>query len=102
MVDMHVNYGPGDHPVLFKVHSGGKELRPWQAYAGYSLTGAFVLYGECGEGFLVDRVYGTPEAAPSHFDEPGTEVDMAMFDPEGAAEKGTTDLRLGYTCVRKR
>ena len=37
-VDMHVDYETGDHPILFSVSSAGKELRPWQAYADYSLT----------------------------------------------------------------
>ncbi|BDU21962.1 hypothetical protein DYGSA30_34190 [Dyella sp. GSA-30] len=42
----------------------------------------------------------TPAAHPGHFDDPRTSNDMASFDPEGAAEAGTSDLRLGYTCVR--
>ncbi len=100
-VDMHVNYGPGDHPIIFHVSSAAKELQPWQAYASYMLTGGFVLYGYCGEGFVVDKVFGTSEAKPSHFDEPRTPDDMAMFDPESAAASGKKDLHLGYTCVRK-
>jgi hypothetical protein len=100
-VDMQVNYKPGDHPVLFRVTSAGKELQPWQAYASYMLTGGFVLYGLCGEGFVVDKVFGTPQADPSHFAESRDSEDMAMFDPEGAAASGKTDLHLGYTCVRK-
>jgi hypothetical protein len=99
-VDMHVNYRPGDHPVIFHVTSAGKELRPWQAYASYWLTGGFVLYGLCGDGFLVDKVFGTSEARPSHFVSARTSGDMAMFDPESAAAKGKKDLQLGYTCVR--
>jgi hypothetical protein len=58
-VDMYVNYRPGDHPIIFRVSSEGRTLRPWQAYASYSLTGGFVLYGHCGEGFVVDKVFGT-------------------------------------------
>jgi len=46
-------------------------------------------------------VFGTPQANPSHFDEPRTSSDMAMFDPESAAAAGKKDLHLGYTCVRK-
>jgi hypothetical protein len=94
-VDMYVNYGAGDHPIIFRVSSAGRTLRPWQAYASYYLTGSFVLYGHCGEGFVVDKVFGTPEAHPSHFDD-----GMAAFDPEGAAAAGKKDLHLGYTCVR--
>lgn len=101
-VDMHVNYRPGDHPIIFRASSAGRTLRPWQAYASYSLTGGFVLYGHCGEGFVVNKVFGTPEAKPSHFDEPRTSDDMAMFDPESAVAAAKKDLHLGYTCVRNR
>ncbi len=101
-VDMRVNYSPGDHPVVVRVTSAGKELRPWQAYASYSLTGRSVLYGLCGGGFVIDKVFGTPQASPSHLTVgPGANDDMAKFDPEGAASSGKTDLHLGYTCVRK-
>ncbi len=100
-VDMYVNYRPGDHPIIFRASSAGRTLRPWQAYASYFLTGGFVLYGHCGEGFVVDKVFGTPEANPSHF-EPRTSGDMAAFDPESAAAAGKKDLHLGYTCVRQR
>jgi hypothetical protein len=99
-VDMHVNYAPGDHPVVFRISSAGKELHPWQVYASYILTGGFVLYGMCGDGFAVDKVFGTAQADPSHFDEPGNPSDRAMFEPEGAAAVGVTDQHLSYTCVR--
>jgi hypothetical protein len=101
-VDMYINYEPGDHPIVFRVSRSGKELQPWQAYASYDLTGGFVLYGHCGEGFVVEKVYGTPQARPGHFDEPHTPSDMAMFDPESAAASGKKDLHLGYTCVSTR
>jgi hypothetical protein len=100
VVDMDLDYEPGDHPILFTVRSGGKELRPWQAYASYMLTGGFVLYGQCGKGFVVDRVYGTPDAHPSHFDDPRSSGDMAAYDPENAAQAGKVHMRLGYSCVR--
>jgi len=100
-VEMSVDYRPGDHPILFQIRSGGKNLQPWQAYASYALTGGDVLYGFCGKGFAVDKVFGTPAAEPAHFTEQGDSGDMAMFDPEGAASKGHTELHLGYTCVRK-
>jgi hypothetical protein len=45
-------------------------------------------------------VFGTPEARPNHFDDPGSSGDMAMFDPETAAVAGKKELQLGYTCVR--
>jgi hypothetical protein len=98
---MDVDFKPGDHPIVFRVSSSGKDLRPWQAYASYWLTGGFVLYGRCGQGFVVDKVFGTPQATPSHFDEPRDPHDMAMFDPETAAASGKKDLRLGYVCVRR-
>ncbi len=101
-VDMRVDYRPGDHPIEFHVRSRNRELHPWQAYASYELTGGFVLYGLCGRGFVVDRVFGTPAARPTHSDEPRDPGDMAAFDPETAAQTGKTDLHLGYTCVRGR
>ncbi len=99
-VDMDINYD-GEHPIIFRVTSAGKELHPWQAYASYLLTGGFVLYGHCGDGFVVDKVFGTREAKPSHFDEPRTSSDMAMFDPETAADSGKKHMHLGYTCIRE-
>jgi hypothetical protein len=99
-VDMLLDYEPGDHPITFRVSSAGKELRPWQAYASYMLTGDFVLYGDCGEGFVVDKVFGTRQANPSHFDLPRTSSDRATFDPESAAASGESHLHLVYTCAR--
>jgi hypothetical protein len=100
-VDMHIEYGREDLPLNFRVTSLGKQLRPWQAYASYHLTGSSVLYGSCGAGFVVDRVFGTPQANPAHFDEPRTRDDMAAFDPESAAASGKVVLDLSYTCVRE-
>ena len=101
-VDMHLEYAPGDHPIMFRITSAGKELHPWQAYVSYSLTGSLVLYSSCAQGFVIDKVFGTAEARPSHFDWPRTRDDMAMFDPEGAAAAGKRDLHLGFTCARDR
>jgi hypothetical protein len=98
-VDMIINYRPADHPITFRVTSAGKELRPWQAYASYFLTSSGILYASCGQGFVVGKVLGTPEANPNHFD-PESPDDMAMFDPESAAAAGKWDLQLSYTCVR--
>jgi hypothetical protein len=100
-VEMHVDYRPGDHPIIFRISSSGRNLRPWQAYASYTLTGGFVLYGFCGESFEVDKVFGAPEAKPSHFTESLDPGDRASFDPENAAASGKRDLRLAYTCVRQ-
>jgi hypothetical protein len=100
-VDMHIDYVSGDHPIVFRVSSGGKELKPWQTYASYMFTGGFVLYGYCGKGFAVDKVFGTPQANPSYLDGAGSSDDAATFDPERAASSGKTDLHLGYTCIRE-
>jgi hypothetical protein len=99
-VEMRVNYGPGDHPVVFEVTSAGRKLEPWQAYTDYLLTGGFALYGFCAYGFVTDEVFGTPAAEPSHFGDPRTRWDWAAFDPETAAAAGVRDLQLGYTCIR--
>jgi len=101
-VDMQIDYELGDHPIIFRVSSEGRDLQPWQAYASYMLTGGYVLYGHCGKGFAIDKVFGTPQAKPSHFDEPRSSGDMAMFDPESAAAAGKKKLHVGYTCLRKR
>lgn len=93
-VDMTVDYEPGDHPIQFRVTVAGKQLHPWQAYASYLLTGGFVLYGDCADGFAVDKAFGTPEAKPQV-------IDRAGFDPESAAAAGKKILHLGYTCVRE-
>lgn len=100
-VEMEFDYDPLNAPIHFRVTSDGKELKPWQAYASYMLTGGFVLYGMCAEGFAVDEVFGTPQASPSHFTERGGEGDRAMFDPDSAASSGHKQMHLGYTCVRR-
>jgi len=92
-VEMTIDYEPGDHPIQFRVKSKGKELHPWQAYASYFFSGGFTLSGECADGFAVDKAFGTPEAKPKV-------IEIAYFDPEGAAAAGKKILHLGYTCVR--
>jgi hypothetical protein len=99
-VDMKVDLSPGDHPIQFRITSGGRELHPWQFYASSYLTGSFVLYGECGKGFRVGNVNGPPIAMPSHFTNPGALGDRAMFDAEGDPDAGITHLHLSYTCIR--
>ncbi|MGB6973128.1 MAG: hypothetical protein WBD67_00450 [Terracidiphilus sp.] len=99
---MGVDYVPGDHSIVFHVSSTGKQLHPWQAYASYMLTGGYVLYGMCGNGFVVDKVFGPPQASPSHFTESRDPSDRAMFDPfdPEVPTAGKTVLHLGYTCIR--
>lgn len=101
-VEMTIDYGSSDHPIVFRVTSGGKELQPWQAYASYQLTGGLVLYGLCAKGFVVDEVSGPPGANPAHFTEARDPSDMAEFDGEGPPEGGGNIVHLGYTCVRSR
>jgi hypothetical protein len=97
LVEMRVN---GSRPIVFNVSGAGHSLRPWQVYASYFLTGGFILYGRCGEGFVVDKIFGAPEANLGHFDEAQSSNDMAMFDLDKAARLGKTDSRLRFTCVR--
>ena len=92
-VEMTIDYEQGDQPIFFRVTSRGKELKPWQAYASYLLTGGFVLWGDCADGYAVDKAFGTPEAKPQV-------IDRAAFDPESAAAAGKKKLHLGYTCIR--
>ncbi len=99
-VKITIDYEQADHPIFFRVTSGGKQLQPWQAYASYLLTGGFILYGYCAKRFAVDQVFGDSEAAPQHFEGRGDPADAAMFDPEGAAAAGKKIMHLGYTCAR--
>ena len=99
-VEMRLDYSARGGLIAFTIFSEGHRLTPWQAYASYDLTGSYVLYGHCAEGYVVSRVFGTPQAHAAHFDEPGTPDDMAMFDPESAAAKHITKLTLGYICRR--
>lgn len=97
-VEMHLD---GDHPIHFRISRAGQSLRPWQAYASYFVAGGgFLLYGACADGFVVDRVRGTPEANPKHFEEARGPSDMAMLDLERAAEQGKKDQHLEFTCAR--
>jgi len=99
-VDMRVNSSSGDHPVVFRVTSAGKELQPWQAWARYELTPGLALNGLCDGGFVVNQVFGTLQARPSLLTVPQDSQNIAVFDLRGAALSGKTDLQLGYTCVR--
>jgi hypothetical protein len=102
-VEMHINIGLRDFPISVRASSSGKELRPWQAYASYFLTGGWVLYGSCAEGFIVNRVYGDQRAAPQHLESLGTPDDKATFGPPWKPiVTGEKDMRLGYTCVREK
>jgi hypothetical protein len=96
-VEMYLN---GSLPIHFRVSQAGKDLRPWQAYANYLLTGGFLLYGSCADGFIVDKVFGASEANPAHAEEARSPTDMAMFDLDRAARLGRKDPDLGFTCVR--
>ena len=99
-VDLTIDYKQADRPIFFRVTSDGRVLQPWQAYASYFLTGGYVLYGHCAEGFIVDRVFGDSAASPEHFEARGDPDDAAMFGPSETAAVGKEKLSLGYTCVR--
>jgi hypothetical protein len=99
-VEMTIDYEQADRPIFFRVTSEGKELRPWQAYARYFLTGGYVLYGYCANGFIVDQVFGDSEAMPQHFEERGSPYDAAFFDPDDTDGVVNKILHLGYTCKR--
>jgi hypothetical protein len=97
-VEMHVN---GSRPIHFRVSQAGKRLQPWQVYASYlPIGGDFLVYGWCAEGFIVDTVFGTPEANPAHSEEARGPNDQAVFDLEGAARLGKKHPELGFTCIR--
>ena len=58
-----------------------------------------MLYGDCGNGFRVDEVFGDSRTMPGHFTKKGEPGDRAMFDAE-APQSAAKFYRLGYTCVR--
>ncbi len=99
-VDMKIDYSPHGGSVIATIRSGSRTVTPWQAYANYDLTGGYVFYGHCPEGYVITTVSGTPQGNPSHSDEPGTPDDMATFDPESAAQKHVLHQRLSFTCRR--
>ncbi len=78
------------------VRSGNRLLNPWQAYASYFLTGGFVLYADCADEFDLAKFTGTPEMKPWRSD------NQVLMDPETAAQKHVTQLRLDYTCRRSK
>jgi len=100
-VEMMIDFEQTDRPIFLRVTSEGKELRPWQAYASYFLTGGYVLYGHCADGFIVDRVFGDPVLSPQHLEARGDPYDAAFFDPSSPDDQGyKKKLQLGFTCVR--
>ena len=94
-VAMRINYQARGGHIVVTAESGGKTLTPWQAYASYWLTGSFGFYAQCADGFDLASFSGTPETKPWLI-----ENQIAM-DPETAATKHVTQLRLDYTCRRE-
>ncbi len=90
---MSIRYG-GDGGVTARVTSAGRELRPWQAYAHYMLTGGLVFYGYCAKGYSMTHMRGTPIANL------GQTGDDAALDFATAEEHGVWNLYLNYTCSR--
>jgi hypothetical protein len=93
-VSMRIDYQARGGHIVVTAQSGGKTLTPWQAYASYWLTGGYVFYALCAEGFDLTHFTGTPEMKPWLVD------NHIATDPEGAAQKNVTHLRLDYTCRR--
>jgi hypothetical protein len=94
-VSMHLDYSARGGHIVFTARSRNRLLIPWQAYANYWFTGGYVLYAYCTDGFEIGSFKGTPEAKPWLPD------NSIAMDPESAAEKHITQLRLDYTCHRE-
>jgi hypothetical protein len=92
---MRINYQARGGHIVVTAESGGKTLTPWQAYASYWLTGSFGFYAQCADGFDLASFSGTPETKPWLID------NQIAMDPETAATKHVTQLRLDYTCRRE-
>jgi hypothetical protein len=94
---MQLDYRARGGHIDVTVTSGHHALGPWQAYAGYILTGGYVFYSNCAEGFRISNLRGTPEAKPDL----GILDNFAAIDPEAAAEKHIEHITLAYTCRRE-
>jgi hypothetical protein len=92
---MRINYQARGGHIVVTAESDGRILTPWQAYASYWLTGGYVFYAYCADGFDLTHFVGTPETKPWLVD------NYIAMDPEGAAQKHVTRLRLDYTCRRE-
>jgi hypothetical protein len=93
-VRMWFDYTAPQGPAHATIRSSDGLLRPWQAYANYSLTGGFVFYASCAERFSLHHLTATPEANPSVTD------NVAALDPETAAEKHIRRIQISYACRR--
>jgi len=93
-VSMRIDYAARGGHIAITAESNGHALAPWQAYARYSLTGGYVFYAYCADGFDLTHFLGTRAAKPWLIDN-----EIAM-DPESAASEHATQLRLDYTCRR--
>jgi hypothetical protein len=83
----------GEGSIRGKARSNGRVLTPWQAYVHSFLTGGFVLYGSCADGFELSHVSGTPAAHASQID-----YQAAM---DGDIEKGIRSAAMTFTCTRE-
>lgn len=90
-VSMSFDYGH-ESPLVAHVTAHQQELKPWQAYAHYDLTGGFVFYAYCAKDFAATQFHGTPAAKPWLVD------GYVAMDPESAAAKHVTHIALQYTC----
>ena len=84
-----------DGPLEVNVASGNRQLRPWQVYASYFLTGGFVYYAYCGKSFVAENPRGAAEGKPWVLD------GYIAFDPE-SVPKGIDPIFLEYDCRRMR
>jgi hypothetical protein len=83
----------GEGSIRGEARSNGRLLTPWQAYVHQFLTGGFVLYGSCADGFQISHVSGSPAANVSQID-----YQAAM----GAdLEKGVQSATMTFTCTRE-
>jgi len=94
-VSMRIDYAARGGHISVEARSGRRGLKPWQAYASYWLTGGYAFYANCAKGFEVTKFTGTPEAKPWAID------NQIAMDPESAAEKHVTNIRLDYSCRRE-
>ena len=91
-----VDRRPGDHPITVRATSAGRTLRPWLAYVDHFLTGGWVMYAKCGDGFAV--VAPDPEWCFS--DDPGSPKCQVVGHVPPPWAAGPRFVRLRFECRR--
>lgn len=86
----------GEGAIHAEARSPRHLLTPWQAYTHYFLSGGFVLWVNCADGFRMSHVTGSAEAKPEQWD-----VNQASMDADVGDDKKVKLLGMTFTCTRE-